>query len=56
MALDVHESIYVYYFMHALLGSEYPHILDRDDEGIGNVQLFGNCILRLSGRTSLIVG
>ena len=46
----------MYYFMHALLGLEYPHIRDRHDKGIGNVQLVYNCILRLSGRTSLILG
>ena len=54
VALDVHESIDMYHFMHALLGLEYPHIRDCHDEG--NVQLLENCILRLSGRTSLIVG
>ena len=42
--------------MHALLGLEYPHTQDCHGEGIGNVQLLDDCILRLSGQTSLMIG
>ena len=43
-------------FMHALSGLEYPHTQGCHGEGIGNVQLLDDCILRLSGQTSLSIG
>ena len=43
-------------FMHALLRLEYPHTRDCHGEGIGNVQLLDDCIVRLSGQISLIIG
>lgn len=43
-------------FLHALSVLEYPLTEDCHGEGIGNVQLLDNCILRLGEQTLLIVG
>ena len=43
-------------FLHALSVPEYYLTKDSHGEGIGNVQLLDNCILRFGEQTSLIVG
>lgn len=42
--------------LHALLVLEYPLTKKQSWEGIGNVPLLDDCILRLGEQTSLIVG